>query len=465
MNGNKTGKRKIMNRREKFNEVFNPAPEKEIDPELEDLYIDDIDKDNYMQYETKLTNNQVLDKDEIDHRLQKYKPKQVSFDEWKNRENEESQAIDDEGNDDDDLNSEEEDINNFDEIKDDKSLVHETINVMEKEDEMYLEKILKVKPNEIKKGKSVADQKKVYDSLIGLRIYLQNILKDINKFPQSEELIQEIKNDENLSLLYEITDKNLKNLLTSLLRFNKDLTSKGSFKNILKNDANNTDIVSEIERINKALIEDKSNLDEKMFQDLDNNFNKVLAVSERVINIWYRKTLVYNNKTNNKLLKVLNVNDFCEHIKKSVEENFESIRLKTKRKREKFRVIGKTVNSLIEEEDNNIYDDSDFYEFLLKEFFNTHEIDDSQNMTNRYDLTMQYLINRKNKLKNNKKVDQKASKNRKLRFDQHEKIMNFMTPEPNLNEIGRDEIINSLFGGRKIKSKEIENELNDVSII
>jgi len=464
MDGNKTGKRNIMNRREKFNEVFNPAPEKEIDPELEDLYIDENDKDNYMKYESQQSNLQRLDKEDVDARLQKYKPKQVSYDEWKNRENEQSEENIDEGKEDDNY-EEKEDINNADEDNNDKVLVSETINVMEKEDEMYLEKILKVKPDEIKKGKSVADQKKVYDSLIGLRIYIQNILKDINKFPQSEFLIQEIKNDNNLSHLYEMTDKNLNNLLTNLLRFNKDLSMKGSFKNILKSDANNIDIISDMERIINIVSEEREQLDENVFEDLDNNFSKILAVSERVINIWYRKTLVYNNKSNNKLLKVLNVNDFCEHIKKSVEENFDSIRLKTKRKREKFRVVGKTMNSLIEEDDDNIYDDSDFYEYLLKEFFNSQEIDDSQNMTNRYDLTMQYLINRKNKLKNNKKIDQKASKNRKLRFDQHEKIMNFMTPEPNLNEIGRDEIINSLFGGRRNKNKEIDNEVNDVSII
>jgi protein AATF/BFR2 len=464
MDGNKTGKTKIMNRREKFNEVFNPTPEKEIDPELQDLYIDENDKDNYMKYESQTTNPQILDKEDVDARLQKYKPKQVSYDEWKNRENEHSEENNDEVKEDDNY-EDNEDINNADEEHDEKVLVNETINVMEKEDEMYLEKILKVKPDEIKKGKSVADQKKVYDSLIGLRIYIQNILKDINKFPQSECLIQEIKNDNNLSHLYEMTDKNLNSLLTNLLRFNKDLSMKGSFKNILKSDAKNIDVISDMERIINIVSEERDQLDDNVFENLDNNFNKVLALSERVINIWYRKTLVYNNKSNNKLLKVLNVNDFCEHIKKSVEENFDSIRLKTKRKREKFRVVGKTMNSLIEEDDDNIYDDSDFYEFLLKEFFNSQEIDDSQNMTNRYDLTMQYLINRKNKLKNNKKIDQKASKNRKLRFDQHEKIMNFMTPEPNLNEIGRDEIINSLFGGKRNKNKEIEYEVNDVSII
>ena len=67
-----------------------------------------------------------------------------------------------------------------------------------------------------------------------------------------------------------------------------------------------------------------------------------------------------------------------------------------------------------------------------------------------------------------KNVDTKASKNRKIRFDKHEKIINFMTPQINLNEaIGRDIIVNSLFGiKKKIENKKNEEEIeNDVDII
>ena len=82
------------------------------------------------------------------------------------------------------------------------------------------------------------------------------------------------------------------------------------------------------------------------------------------------------------------------------------------------------------------------------------------------DLTMKHILNRQEKTKKN--VDTKASKNRKIRFDKHEKIINFMTPQINLNEaIGRDIIVNSLFGiKKKIENKKNEEEIeNDVDII
>lgn len=50
-----------------------------------------------------------------------------------------------------------------------------------------------------------------------------------------------------------------------------------------------------------------------------------------------------------------------------------------------------------------------------------------------------------------KEVDRRASKHRKIRYVVHEKIVNFMTPQDNLQVIGGDEggkqsIIQSLFG-------------------
>ena len=466
-------------RREKFNKIFNPEQEKELDIDLEDLYVDSREKDNYLEYEEN-SKLKTVEPEDLDKNLQKYKPKQISFEDWKKKENEEDLTENEEEKDENDnekieeeneIEEEEEEVklptkkktNGTANNKNDKQLVNQTINMMDKEDEVYLEQIMKVKTDDIKKGKSVSDQKKVFDSLVGLRIYIQNIMKDINKFPQNEKIIDDVKNDENLSSLYQMTSNSMNNLVSNLLSFNKELNLKGNFQNLLKESNQNIDITDEFSKIIKDMSQQDDLSSENIFNEIEGNFDKLINISERVINIWYRKTLIYTNKQNNKLLKVLNANNFCEHIKKSIEDNYDTIRLKTKRKREKFKVLGKSINSLIEEEDDNIYDDSDFYEFLLKEFFSSQELEESQNLSNRYDLTMQYLLNRKNKFKENKK-DQKATKNRKLRFDQHDKIMNFMTPEPNLNELGRDEIVASLFGGKKIKRVEEREEL-DVALI
>ena len=76
---------------------------------------------------------------------------------------------------------------------------------------------------------------------------------------------------------------------------------------------------------------------------------------------------------------------------------------------------------------------------------------------------MKYLMNKK--LKKKKNVDTKASKNRKIRYEKHEKLINFMTPQINDKEInGREIILNSLFGMNNKNNKKTEI-INDVDII
>ena len=122
--------------------------------------------------------------------------------------------------------------------------------------------------------------------------------------------------------------------------------------------------------------------------------------------------------------------------------------------------------------DKEIYNDIDFYNFLLKAFLLNNEKDienDKLDSENRYDLTMKYILNRKAKMKKN--VDTKASKNRKIRYDKHEKIINFMVPQINNKEsIGRNIIVNSLFGmHKKIQNnnedERKDNNINDIDII
>ena len=90
---------------------------------------------------------------------------------------------------------------------------------------------------------------------------------------------------------------------------------------------------------------------------------------------------------------------------------------------------------------------------------------------------MRYILNRNTKLKKN--VDTKATKNRKIRYDKHEEIINFMVPQNNDKQInGRNIMINSLFGTKKLnvdldnnKKEEQEKreteklEENDIELI
>ena len=63
--------------------------------------------------------------------------------------------------------------------------------------------------------------------------------------------------------------------------------------------------------------------------------------------------------------------------------------------------------------DKEIYNDIDFYNFLLKEFLLNNEKDienDKLDSENRYDLTMKYILNRKAKMKKNVDTNAKIGK-------------------------------------------------------
>jgi protein AATF/BFR2 len=64
-----------------------------------------------------------------------------------------------------------------------------------------------------------------------------------------------------------------------------------------------------------------------------------------------------------------------------------------------------------------------------------------------------------------KEVDRKASKNRKIRYVVHDKILNFLVPLDNLKLLeGREAIVSNLFGVRSasVKIPKVQKSAEDV---
>merc|ERR1719310_237032 len=97
-----------------------------------------------------------------------------------------------------------------------------------------------------------------------------------------------------------------------------------------------------------------------------------------------------------------------------------------------------------QQENPNIFDDSDFYHHLLRELIEKKTSTNSESgEVGKHWLQIQKL---RSKLK--KKVDTRASKGRKVRYDVHTKLVNFMAPvrlsDP-MNDAARQELFSSLF--------------------
>ena len=98
----------------------------------------------------------------------------------------------------------------------------------------------------------------------------------------------------------------------------------------------------------------------------------------------------------------------------------ESIVAKERKRKDKSE-LETPKNELLDEE---IFDDSDFYQELLKELIEMEVSDDPhQGLA----LTRAWLKS-KQRPKQHKDVDRRASKGRKIRYVVHEKLVNFMTP-------------------------------------
>jgi protein AATF/BFR2 len=120
---------------------------------------------------------------------------------------------------------------------------------------------------------------------------------------------------------------------------------------------------------------------------------------------------------------------------------------RTRVRRAEYRVLGGGADR--EQQDRQIFDDSDFYHTLLRELIERKTTGSGE----AGQAGRQWLQVQKMRSKLRKKVDTRASKGRKIRYDVHAKLVNFMAPvsAPNqMQDTAKNELFSSLFGVRKL---------------
>ena len=105
-------------------------------------------------------------------------------------------------------------------------------------------------------------------------------------------------------------------------------------------------------------------------------------------------------------------------------------------------------------EDADIYDDADFYQLLLKELVDQRSADTVAGSGAA--ATVRFAAAAK-EAKAKKHVDTRASKGRKMRFNVHDKLQNFMAPEDRRSweQSAIDRLFGTLFG-QKMRLDEDE---------
>ncbi|KAL1322650.1 hypothetical protein AAHE18_14G211400 [Arachis hypogaea] len=244
------------------------------------------------------------------------------------------------------------------------------------------------KDEDLLKGQAVKSQKALWYKILELRFLLQKPFSSSNRLPQDPVKSSFCEADENVRVAYSDLITSSKETLDSILELQEALFEKNP----------------SITQATSASFRDKS------------------------INKWQRMTQVTTGAAAIKgKLHAFN-QDITNQVASYMRDPSRMIKQMRLRKSavSVFGSVHEVKDNMKDEEaqtdgDPELLDDSEFYQQLLKEFFETVDPNSSE--------TAFYALKRMQK-KKRKIVDRRASKSRKIRYNVHEKIVNFMAPQP-----------------------------------
>ncbi|XP_014228857.1 protein AATF-like [Trichogramma pretiosum] len=338
--------------------------------------------------------------------------------------------------------------------------------------------IVLVKPSdlreEIYKGNCIKEQLNIWENILQMRILAQKVLNTSNKMPQ-HDVYPTFASNEEFKKKSEETKSKLRAVLNNLLSLQTELLNNfPETKNLLSgkrkandednNDEDDEEIPSDFEgeEIESEDHSEEEISEEKSEKKTDkqppkkkmklSDYEKVLAKNHKLLKE-YREPIIQklNDKTRvatgviskDRKLSVVEKIDFAF-------SNRDKLVKKTQLKRSDYEIIGKSSPTVedndgrrTEEYDAEIFDDYDFYHSLLRDFINSKLSD----TTDPNQLTQKWIELDKMRSKMKRKIDTKATKGRRLRYNVHQKLVNWMAPIPDnmWTDNGKDELFSSLF--------------------
>lgn len=334
---------------------------------------------------------------------------------------------------------------------------------------------------EIEKGSCVRNQLKFWENLLEMRIKLQKCVVTSNQMPQYN-VHKELRSDTSFAKETTETKSKLMLLLDNMLQLKelllkqypetKNLDTDSRKRKVDKdNNKKNGNINDSMDEEIPSDTEDELDNEEDLSTSEEtkpeptrrkrlkyNDYGRVLREShssyteyrDSVIKKWNEKTRIavgsLNKGAGQTTLKQI---EFAM-------SDISKLRKKTRLKRSEYNIVGKLLppdddGRRFQEYDSEIYDDDDFYHQLLRDLIEYKSAD----VTDPILLSKHWIQLQNMRRKMKRKIDTRATKGRKIRYNVHNKLVNFMAPitvYDTWTDSAKNELYNSLFG--KIKSAE-----------
>lgn len=265
-------------------------------------------------------------------------------------------------------------------------------------------------------------QKKLFDQFLHQRILMQKLLTTANRLPAHLDAFTKVR--------------------PSVVAARRDL--KGYVKDSVK-------LQKALFELSETAIEVEEPQDDDLFEAIDGNFGRMLPFVEDTIEKWASRTQILKGKAHSKSI--------IEQVYSLMNEAGNKAKMLERSRTGKDKVFGLLPSEQMALEDRDVYNDNEFYQALLKDFLASNEGDQqAQGATGEDDIYVdgadlnltQRALERKRRLQETagpkKEVDRRASKNRKIRYVVHEKLVNFMTPVDNTALVDGSSVLQSLFG-------------------
>ncbi|KAG6817530.1 hypothetical protein H0H87_007498 [Tephrocybe sp. NHM501043] len=301
--------------------------------------------------------------------------------------------------------------------------------------------LLKKREEDKKKGKAVSRQISLWDSLLDARIRIQKAVTAANMLPlplDVREYLTMPECEESVNRLLKESaalSEDIFQLQEHLLKANESISPPPQKRQRLQaDDDSSIDYVQWLEDATHDASALEKVYHSHLVQTLAKWSSKIQAVAPSVLLPSNRGA--FSSKGNQNAKTVLQL------IDETLSDNTKLL-TRSQTRRNKGSRIGVPEGPEDEEsprEDPNTFDDTDFYQQMLRDV-----IDSRGNGSGGGEDWM--AVQKQKKAK--KKVDTKASKGRKLRYETHEKLQNFMVPVPVVggwHEEQIDELFASLLG-------------------
>ncbi|XP_051930295.1 protein AATF [Hippocampus zosterae] len=327
---------------------------------------------------------------------------------------------------------------------------------------------------EVEKGRAVRSQLAVWERLLEARIKMQKALASANRLPRPHVLPHfRARGDAQLAGATKNARKALKALQRSLLDLHDGLIQQSSAPVLVGLDEEDDD---DDHKEGKA---PKRKLDMADYPEMaSKRFAAFRPFCDATLQKWHDKTRLSSGKSGGSG----NFGAFERNIVTQVAQilmDRERLVRRTQTRRSEYRVLGTSEEQELacadaenrseetretdhsdrpaapagkpaNDADEDVFDDDDFYHQLLRELIERKT--GGADVNRQVAAGRQWLQIQKLRSKLKKKVDTKASKGRKVRFDVHAKLLNFMAPvlhdHDDLPHDARTELYRGLFGLR-----------------